>query len=402
MNIKSLYFASIALLMASCSENLMDEINKDTHHPQPDIVNAKFMVTDAVTATAFSIWNGDYAFYVSSYTEQTFGTGNNQLMKAELRNRVETASATTFNNVWNSAYGNLMNIKQIIAKTGEGETNAGQNDVRGIGQVLWVLNYEALTDMHGDIPYSEALVEMQPKIDSQESIYADLLVRINDAIASLTTAAEKGENHCGNQDLLFGGNSKKWLGLAYAVKARILMNTSFRNPAVWSEVITAAQGALDAGFAGAAFSKFNGVDCDNPWAAFWWSRYYTGANQTTFDLMDQRNDPRADVYAVDMFGTDVRYAPAGDNDFAGMTETVGCPLWLDNGAATGQIFSLSELHFILAEAKIRLGQDAETDFHKAIEASFDDYALASGEDLGDPAGYYAELPVSFEEIMVQK
>lgn len=42
--------------------------------------------------------------------------GNNQLMKAELRMRSETAASSTYNNEWNATYGNLMNIKQIIEK----------------------------------------------------------------------------------------------------------------------------------------------------------------------------------------------------------------------------------------------------------------------------------------------
>lgn len=402
MKTKSLYIAALACLLGSCSENIMDDINKDTYHPQPDIVNAKFMVTNAVTSAAFSIWNGDYAFYVSSYTEQLFGTGNNQLMKAEVRNRMETASSTTFNNVWNSTYTGLTNIKQIMEKTEEGQTNAGQTDILGIGLVLWVMDFEALTDLHGDIPYSEALVTMQPKIDSQESIYEDLLKKIDQAITSLSDAADKKMNNCGSQDLLFNGDPKKWLGLAYALKARLLMNTSFRNPSVWTDVVTAAQAALDNGFAGAYFAKFNGVDCDNPWSAFFWSRYYTGANETLLDIMTERDDPRADVYAVDYFDTGVLAAPAGDDDLAGTTETVGCPIWLDNGAAKSPLFSLAEIHFILAEAKSRLGQDATDSFHSAIEASFDDYAEASGESVGNAADYYASLPVSFEEIMVQK
>lgn len=38
-------------------------------------------------------------------------------MRAELRNSSEWAASTTFNNVWNSTYGNLMNIRQMIEKS---------------------------------------------------------------------------------------------------------------------------------------------------------------------------------------------------------------------------------------------------------------------------------------------
>ena len=67
----------------------------------------------------------------------------------------------------------------------------------------------------------------QPKLDKQEDIYADLLVRIGDAISLLDAAAAEGMNNAGAQDILYGGDPSRWLGLAHAVKARLLLNTSF-------------------------------------------------------------------------------------------------------------------------------------------------------------------------------
>lgn len=400
---KFLYIAFLGLMATSCTEDTMDDINKNQANPPATAVNAKFQVTEAVVATGFSSWGGAYAWYVSSYTEQTFGTGNNQAMKAELRQRGETAASTTFNNEWGSTYLNLENILQILQKTEDGGLNAGQSDIRGIGQVLWVLNFELLTDMHGDIPYSEALVKEQPKLDTQESIYTDLLSRIDEAITDLTAAATAKENNCGAQDVLFGGDPAKWLGLAKAVKARLLLNMSYRDSGNLAKAKTAAEEALQAGFAGAELAIFNGVDCDNPWAAYNWSRAYTGANGTVVDLMTERNDPRLDVYAVDYFGTGVTYAAAGDDDLAKMTETVGLPIWLDNGAAKLHLFSLSEVYFIIAECQARAGQDATTAFTSAVEDSFADIAAATGEDLGDAADYVAGLgAVTLKEVMVQK
>ena len=400
---KFLYIALLGLMATSCTEETMNDINKNQANPPAEAVNAKFQITDAVVNTGFSTYGGAYAWYVSSYTEQTFGTGNNQLMKVELRMRGETAASTTFNNEWGSTYLNLENILQILEKTEEGGTNESQLDVRGIAQVLWVLNFGLLTDLHGDIPYSEALVTEQPKLDSQESIYTDLLARINEAIADLTEAANNGENHCGAQDLLYGGKPAKWLGLAHAVKARLLLNLSFREPARLAQAATAAQDALDAGFDGAELTFFNGVDQDNPWTAYSWSRYYVGANKTVVDLMEERNDPRLGVYAVDAFGTGIPYAAPGDAELAKMTETVGLPDWLDNGGAKLHIFSLSEVYFTLAECKARAGQDATADLTAAVAASFADMEDAAGGDFGSADDYVASLgAITVKEVMVQK
>jgi len=400
---KLIYTAVIGLALTACSEDSMDRINADHSHPQPGAVNARFQITDATVSTAFTSWGGTYAWYVSSFTEQTFGTGNSQLMMAELRQRTETAASTTFNNEWNNTYANLLNISQILDKCKDGGTNAGQNDIEGIGQMLWVLNAELLTDVHGDIPYSEALVSRQPRLDRQEDIYKDLLSRITDAEARLRMAVEDGINNCGTQDVLYGGDPGKWLALAYAVEARLHLNTTFRDNGAYARAITAAEAALAAGFGGADLSIFNGVDCDNSWAAYNWSRYYTGANGTVVDLFTERRDPRLEVYAVDYFGSGITYADAGDEAMAKATTTVGLPLWLDNGAARLHIFSIAELHFILAEAKARTGGDPAADFEAGIRASFEDYAEAAGETVDGADDYIASLGApTLKEIMIQK
>ena len=130
MKIKYIFGLALATtLFASCSEDMLDSINEREASKTADKVAAKFQLTDAEVATAYSTVNGSYAWYVSSYTEQLFGTGNNQLKNAELRNANETAASTTFNNEWNATYSNLYNINQMIQKCSEGGINSDQTDI---------------------------------------------------------------------------------------------------------------------------------------------------------------------------------------------------------------------------------------------------------------------------------
>lgn len=176
---KNIYIALAVAMMGftACSEDTFDYINKDTYHPAPEVVPAYLQLSEAIMNTGFSTVSGDLAFYLSSLNEQNIGVGNNQLMKAELRNSIEWANSSTFNNVWSSTYGNLLNIQQMIDKVENGVTgNEGHYDVLGIAQVLKVMEFGILTDMFGDIPYSEALKGqecLQPKLDAQKDIYAD-------------------------------------------------------------------------------------------------------------------------------------------------------------------------------------------------------------------------------------
>lgn len=362
---------SVAFLgLTACTEDIMDEINKDNQHPAPENVTAALQLTDAIMATGYATVSGDYAFYLSSLTEQEIGIGNNQLMRAELRNSSEWAASTTFNNVWNSTYGNLMNIRQMIEKITTGtQGNAGKYDLLGMAQVLEALNFGVLTDMHGDIPYSEALLgqeNLQPKLDSQKDVYAGILNTLDEAIKNL----EKGKDleSAGNQDIAFKNDNAQWMATAYALKARYLIHqlaVTEDQTALLGKVKTAAEKAVELGFKGFMIKEFNGVTCDNPWSAYLWSRSYIASSKTVTDLMGN-DDPRLKYYTYE---TGDSYAP-GDEDAAQVADgSLAFPEWYDLGSQPIHLFSKSELYFILAEAKLRLSEPATTEYQEAVKTS---------------------------------
>ena len=395
------------MTFASCSEGTMDYINKDTSNPSVDIVPAKFSLTDAILGTAFSTVGGSYSFYASTFTEQEFGTGNNQFRNAEIRLKSEVAASTTYNNEWNSTYSNVANLRNIIKKTSEGGMNSTHVDILGMAQVLFALNFGVLTDLHGDVPYTEAgwgTQFMNPKIDSQELIYNEaILGMLDSAIENLSSAKV---NNAGAQDILFNGKPGNWIGFAYALKARYLLHTQYRNSDVLPLVIEAANNAIAAGFDGVELDVFNGTSANNPWYGFYRSRQYTGSSATVIDLMAARNDNRLSIYNFDFWGENL-YGTPGNAIQAGLTQVLNIPTFIYKADNTIHLMSKSELYFILAEAKARLGQDAKSDFEKAIIASFNDYQVSDRypsdtEFNNNGAEYAASLTVTLEEIMVQK
>ena len=76
---------SSLLFLSSCSDSMMDKINTDEQHPSLPTVDGKFQITDGEVATVYRVLCGNYAWYVSSFTEQEFGTNNNQLKDVEAR-----------------------------------------------------------------------------------------------------------------------------------------------------------------------------------------------------------------------------------------------------------------------------------------------------------------------------
>lgn len=392
-------------LAVSCSEDTMDRINTDESHPGDGIVNGKFQITDAEVATVYSTLCGNYAWYVSSYTEQLFGTGNNQMKNVEVRDFGEMAASSTFGNEWNSTYLNLKNLNSIKEKCADGGVNAGNYDLLGMEETLEALNWGVLTDLHGDIPCSESFgVAKNAKLDSQKDIYDKIFALLDDAQVNFA----KGGKHVTTQDILFKNDLQKWSGLAHALKARYLLHTYGVNKNVLTDVLKEAQAAISAGFVGANLDAFNGVTADNAWSAYHWSRYYIGSSKTVDDLLVDRKDPREAIYNTDGFEKAIVGEP-GNSDKAMMTKQVDYPAWLDNGAAYLHLFSKSELYFIIAEVKARLAQDAKSDFETAVTASFKDYFVASASSVDDATitdylksieDRYAANPL--KEIMVQK
>ncbi|GAB1404083.1 hypothetical protein MASR1M74_12620 [Lentimicrobium sp.] len=138
--IKLLTIPAFILAMAGCSQDTLEDINKNKNNPVD--VPAKLIITDAITKTAFSITGSDLAFYASVYVEHNVGIYN-QMYNAEIRSG-EPSLATTYNNSWGSIYETLYNLKIILNKTAEGGSEEANVHVRGMAQVLTAYNLAIL------------------------------------------------------------------------------------------------------------------------------------------------------------------------------------------------------------------------------------------------------------------
>ncbi|HNP91916.1 SusD/RagB family nutrient-binding outer membrane lipoprotein, partial [Macellibacteroides fermentans] len=278
-------FAAVLLAtsMISCSEDVMDGINVDRNHATD--VQAKFIVTDLITSTAFSSVGGDISLYTSIYMEHEAGI-HNQMFNAETRNG-EPYLASTFNNVWGSTYTNLKNALTVIKKCSEDGTEPKNFVTLGVGQIMAAYNLAILTDGFGDVPWIEAcnLNEfMQPKIDKQELIYGDIIKLLDSAIANL---AKSDATPMGSNDILYGGNAAKWKKAAYGLKARYTMRT-LAKAADKNAALNNVLDYVSKSFASAAeemkFNYYDGSSNFNPYFAFGWSRDALGASKSLADL----------------------------------------------------------------------------------------------------------------------
>ncbi len=358
---------SVLLVSAtwSCSEDIMDDINKNVNDPTD--VGSNLIITDAMVTTAFSVVGSDPAFYASVYIEHSVGVWN-QSYNAEIRSG-EPISATTYNNSWNSIYQNLNALKVIIEKTSEGGSEEGNFTTLGVAQVLTALNLATLTDLWGDVPWVEALQPgfiFTPKLDSQESIYAEVFRLLDAAIENFNQTSDFPS--LGVQDVIYGGDKELWKKFAYGLKARYTMRLSLKN-ANYNDVIAFANQSFSSPAEQAQFD-YNGSTTMSPFYRFYTDRDYFGASQSLHDKLTVRNDPRDTIFwTAHPSAGEFVFAPNGTPD---QTQGFYAISAISTVTAPTYLLSYHELEFLKAEAHVRLGdlEEASAALQNGITAAF--------------------------------
>ncbi|MDD2953984.1 MAG: SusD/RagB family nutrient-binding outer membrane lipoprotein [Parabacteroides sp.] len=98
-----------------------------------------------------------------------------------------------------------------------------------IARIMRVYTMHRLTDLYGDIPYSEAGRPGEfsyPKYDTQQDIYTDMLKELDEAQGNLAS----GTASMGSHDVYFAGDASKWKKFANSLMLRLAMRLSKVDP----------------------------------------------------------------------------------------------------------------------------------------------------------------------------
>lgn len=393
--IKNTLVYSIAIFfLAGCSEDTMDRINNNNNNPLN--TEAKFLISDLITATAFSTVGGDLSTYASIYMEHEVGT-HNQMYSAELRNG-EPSSSSTYNNSWESAYANIKKAKLAIKKCSPGGPEEGSGVTLGIAKVMLAYNAAVLTDLFGDVPYTQAgvldeeglPVYWQPVLDTQKNIYADIFKNLDEAIVLFEAKKDNGVyGSVGKKDYIYGGKPELWLKATYALKARYTMRL-LEKSSNKAQDLTNVLDYISKSFTSASeelkYAIYDGSSQTNPLAAFSDSRGALAASKSFAKKLTDRNDPRyphlyikynpnTGEFATVTDLSKLRLAPNGDDENLIETQLGEYDVTVTNNsyAAPTQLLSYHELLFLKAEALARQGTNlpaAESALKEAIAAAF--------------------------------
>lgn len=371
---KGIFAASVlAVCLTGCSEDVMDQINKDNDHTNS--VAAKFILADVITSTAFSNIGGDLSVYGGTYTEYEVGV-ENQTYNAEIRLN-EPSAASTFNNHWNNVYTTLKNARIALSQCQESGRDEGNYVTRGIAGVMAAYNSAIITDAYGDAPYSQAAlvdengspVYMTPKIDKQEEIYKSIMTQLDEAIADL----QKSDiSSIGKYDFLYEGDASKWLKFAYGLKARYtmrLINHSSNVKQDMESVLDFASKSFTSADEQAAYAVYDANNI-NPFYGVFASRKSLAISQSLVEKLGERNDPRllravltpesTDKKRSQVTGmTDPKMSLAPNGDPEQSMQKYGVSAFVYSSTAPTLLLSYHEVKFLEAEALCRLNRKSE-------------------------------------------
>jgi hypothetical protein len=404
--LKILILAISPLLFYACSEDKMDYINRELNNALS--MSAQSEIPDVILKSSVQGTATDIAWYATVYIEQSAGTW---AQSADADRRTGQTAASLFGNSWDQQYDVLMICKDIIAKTEPDGSEPDNQFARGIAKLFTAYNLAILTDMWGEVPWTEALLGasvLQPKFDNQSAIYPKIQQYLDEAITAFTAAT----NVSGVGDYIYHGDVDAWIRAANSLKARYYLRLSERdNTAAASALNVIANGLSEIGdnFEFGAYEV--SASGENPWYQFLSDRTHLSASQTLFNLMNDRNDPRIAEYftMVDTTasGTGVPVyhpAPSGTaiENQGGWYSTSRIT---ENGqTAPTPLMTYHELKFIETEARFRTGDDTwQTSLQEAVAANFA-YHGATGD-----SAYYADEVAprltagnELNEILVQK
>lgn len=358
----SIIFILGLIFTNSCTKDF-DEINTNPNSPSADQAAPDMLLTNAIesmTDRVHEIFLGHEmgSGWVQHLAKVQYTDEDRYIYRPDV-----------VNNTWNSLYAaSGMDVHSIyrIAKKNDFK------NYQGVSYVLKAYIVSLLTDMFGDVPYTEAWLAVDDvsktlaKYDTQESIYRDLIAKLDTASTQLLSE----DNEPIQGDILYGGDVTKWQKFANSLRLRLLLRMSAKDPSF----VTAEMNKMIADPA-----KYPLFESNDDHAAL----AYLGSAPNNHPINENRktrDDHRLSQTLVDFMWTNnpnldwriVSYAEVipGTKNFVGLpngltsAEAVGfkgnglketSKLGTDFTAASapGVLMSYAELQFILAEAAVK-------------------------------------------------
>jgi hypothetical protein len=227
---------SLLLVVSMGCEKLVEGINDNPNEISSDSFEAGVLLLKGIELANISVQAGHETRISGMWCGQTKGLVLLYKSLAEYN-----ISAEETNGIWQNAYQGV--VKQARLLRQQTATTPKAKQYSGITKVLEANALGTLASLFGDIPYTEISNEAvaDPKFDGQKSVFAKLQIMLDEAIADLNAAP----NTTVPEDLMFAGNTVKWIKVARTLKARMYLHTGEYEKA-YQEALVGVLTPLDA------------------------------------------------------------------------------------------------------------------------------------------------------------
>ena len=374
---------------AACDQGLTDLNNNPN---QPTVVSAEYLFTNATEAAVTRALGAGLHMDLTALWAQHYGE-----MRYTEEDRFELRDPTITGH-WNGFYaGALQDFNEVVT---QGDT-LNRPNVEGMGIVMRSWTYQVVTDLWGDVAYSEALQGRTPgspttvKYDPQQSIYQGLLSELATAQGLFDAAGYR----MGSADLIYAGDPAKWKRFANSLRLRMAMRMSQADANAGRAAFQAAMaaGVFTANSDNAVLNYVdNGVDV-HPIFASQRAAPTHGVSATIIDTLKSLADPRLGIYANRNAGGNYRgEIPASQTDVS-LDSISRIGTWFSRANAPSYLMTYAEVLLLQAEAAERgwITGDAAALYRAAITAHMQMLGVAPGDIttyLANPRVAYAGLP----------
>jgi hypothetical protein len=215
-------FTFVLLVLSGCTDNFED-LNTDKNQANETAYKPAYHLTRAQLEYS---GNSDFSYETWRVNIIYASTMMQQLASASWY----AGDKYQLNAGWTNAYFDVAyndQVKYVVDMIKLTEGDAQYKNLHEIGRIMKAMIFHRITDIYGDVPYSEAGLGyheniLTPKYDTQEFIYKDMLKELDEATAALDVAADQP----GGNDLIYGDEADaiaKWKKLGYSLMLRLAM-----------------------------------------------------------------------------------------------------------------------------------------------------------------------------------